>query len=284
MGTRNGVPVHTRRASSRLRELRQRSGFTEKDVSRALGISMSKVSRMESGHRALKTDDVAALLGLYRIPARERQEVLSIVRDGSETNWWTSRSVPTSRVWDDLKSFESEAVVLRSYETMLVPGLLQTPDYVEAITAALAPASPAIDIDALQTQRVERQLLLHSDRRYEFLVEQAVLDRHIGSAEVMYHQYQRMSALADRSNITLRVVPTKAGAHAGLTGPLLYFEFPEHEDLLLSESRSSASYVEDPRCLADAREALQMLRKVALSPEESANLIKRVSNGLERQP
>lgn len=284
MVAHNGIPVHTRRVSSRLRELRQRSGLTEKEVSRALGISMSKVSRMESGHRNLKADDVAALLGLYRVPTRERQEVLTLVRNGSTTNWWTSRSIPTSRVWDDLKTFESEAVFLRSYETMLVPGLLQTPEYVAAIAAALAPASPSIDIEALKRQRVERQLLMHSARRYEFLIEQSVLDRHVGSAEVMYHQLQRMSAMADRGNVSLRIVPTTAGAHAGLTGPFLYFEFAEHQDVLLSESRSAASYVEDPQCLADARESLQLLRKVALSPETSVNLIERVSNGLERQP
>ncbi len=283
MGTRNGVPVHTRRASSRLRELRQRSGFTEKDVSRALGISMSKVSRMESGHRTLKADDVAALLGLYRVPARERQEVLDIMRNGSANNWWTSRSAPSARVWGDLKAFESEAVVLRNYETMLVPGLLQAPGYVEAIAEAMAPASPAIDIEALKTQRVERQLLLNSTRRYEFLIEEAVLYRRIGDAAVMHHQLQRMSAIADRSNVSLRVVPTTAGAHAGLTGPFLYFEFLQHDDLLLSESRSCASYVEDPRCVADSREALRLLRKAALSEEQSAKLIERVSNGLERQ-
>lgn len=87
-GFSGGVPVRVRRVSSELRELRLRSGLGAEEVSTALGISMSKLSRMENGQRGLQVDDVAALLGLYRVPAKRREELLELVRNAAKPNWW----------------------------------------------------------------------------------------------------------------------------------------------------------------------------------------------------
>lgn len=283
MSTSSAVPVRTRRVASRLRDLRRRSGLSAPEVSQALGISMSKISRMESGHRGLNADDVAALLGLYRVPSREREEVLTLVRNGASPNWWTMPSGSLEKYWDDFRSFEAEATTLRSYETMLFPGLLQTPGYVIAIAHALAPHGIEDDLDKLLAQRTARQTQLHSERTFEFLIEQSVLEREAGTAETMHRQLERVSAVATRSNVSVQIVPHSAGAHVGLDGPFLYLEFAEHADLVLGEAIGCASYIEEKQIVAERREALGMLRKIALPPDESLRLIDRKSDEWRRR-
>ncbi|GAA3360918.1 helix-turn-helix transcriptional regulator [Saccharopolyspora gregorii] len=283
MSTSSAVPVRTRRVASRLRDLRRRSGLSAPEVSQALGISMSKISRMESGHRGLNTDDVAALLGLYRVPSREREEVLTLVRNGKSPNWWTMPVGPLEKYWEDFRSFESEATTLRCYETMIFPGLLQAPGYVTAIARALSPQEMEVDLHKLLAQRTARQTLLHSARRFEFLIEQYALERQVGSAETMHRQLERVSAVAARANVSVQIVPQSAGAHAGLDGPFLYLEFEEHADLVVGEAIGCASYIEDQQIVAERREALGMLRKIALPPDESLRLIDRKSDEWRRQ-
>ena len=111
------VPVRVRRVSSELRELRLRSGLAAEEVARSLGMSMSKLSRMETGQRGLFPDDVAALLGLYRVPAERREELLALVRNGANRNWWQVQDGRLPAMWEDLIRFEKEAVAIRNYET-----------------------------------------------------------------------------------------------------------------------------------------------------------------------
>ena len=102
------VPVRVRRVSSELRELRLRSGLAAEEVARSLGMSMSKLSRMETGQRGLFPDDVAALLGLYRVPAERREELLALVRNGANRNWWQVQDGRLPAMWEDLIRFEKE--------------------------------------------------------------------------------------------------------------------------------------------------------------------------------
>ncbi|GAB2683012.1 helix-turn-helix transcriptional regulator [Saccharopolyspora gloriosae] len=277
MSAGNAVPVRTRRVASRIRQLRERSGLGAQEVSQALGISMSKISRMESGHRGLNADDVAAMLGLYRVPTAERAEVLELVRHGGDRNWWSVRpGDPESVVsaWGTIRNFEYEATSLSVYQTMFVPGLLQTPDYVAAVADAVASLNPSVDLDALLKQRVERQTLLLSSRQFEFLIEEAVLQRPVGGAEVMYHQLRRIAAVAARPNVNVQVLKVGVGAHAGIDGQFSHLEFADHADLVLCENIGSSSYVEEANIVADAAEVLRRLRKTALPTDESVELIR----------
>ncbi|MFR9731809.1 helix-turn-helix domain-containing protein [Saccharopolyspora sp. MS10] len=277
------VPVRARRVASRLRDLRLRSGSTASEVARALGISPTKLSRMESAQRGLKSDDVAALLGFYRVPARERQDVLNLVRNAMSPNWWTIPHSSLEQTWADFTSFEAEATALRSYETMLVPGLLQSPGYVAAVAQVLPGRPDEVLLRRLLDQRVARQTLLHSSRRFEFLIEQTVLERLVGSAAVMHQQLQRVAAVAHRANVSVQVLPLSAGAHAGLDGPFLYLEFAEHADLVLGETVGCLSYVEEEPVVAERREVLRSLRESALSPVESIDLVQHLADDWHRR-
>ncbi|MGW5647159.1 helix-turn-helix domain-containing protein [Saccharopolyspora sp. NPDC003752] len=281
MNGRVGVPVRVRRVSSELRELRLRSGLGAEEVAGALGFSMSKLSRIENGQRGLYADDVSALLGLYRVPAERREELLRIVRTTSNPNWWQVQDGRLPAL-EDLIRFENEAVAFHNYETMLVPGLLQTSEYAAALCDGSGRNFTAAEVHQFVSARMARQTVLHSAAaaNFVFLIEQTALERPVGGPGIMYRQLKHLHSSSSRDNVTLRVVPTSAGAHPGFDGPFVLLEFKSHEDLVHVECRGSTSFLEEVEHVAAARDALGRLCEVALSPEDSAELISQSADGL----
>ncbi len=88
-------------------------------------MSPSKISRIETGNSGLQIEDVAALLGLYQVPASTRDELLDLVRRSEERGWWT-RQPGLPQLWRTLIDFEAKATRVQNYEALVVPGLLQT--------------------------------------------------------------------------------------------------------------------------------------------------------------
>ena len=276
------VPVRVRRVSSELRELRLRSGLAAEEVARSLGMSMSKLSRMETGQRGLFPDDVAALLGLYRVPAERREELLALVRNGANRNWWQVQDGRLPAMWEDLIRFEKEAVAIRNYETMVVPGLLQTAEYAAAIAEGTDPGLSPKDVQTLVAARMTRQTVLDSPRspRFEFLIEQSVLERPVRSTGLMYRQLRQLVSAATRDNVTIRVMPSAVGAHPGLEGPFVLLEFEHHADLVYLENRWSSAFLEEVEHVAGAKESFRRLCELASSPEDSVGIIERTADWL----
>ncbi|HYZ36377.1 MAG TPA: helix-turn-helix transcriptional regulator [Pseudonocardiaceae bacterium] len=81
--------VRSRQVAAALRELRERAGLSGAEVAKRMGMSPSKISRIETGNSGLQIEDVAALLGLYQVPASTRDELLDLVRRSEERGWWT---------------------------------------------------------------------------------------------------------------------------------------------------------------------------------------------------
>ncbi|GAB3678096.1 helix-turn-helix transcriptional regulator [Saccharopolyspora tripterygii] len=282
MSGRVGVPVRVRRVSSELRELRLRSGLGAEEVAGALGMSMSKLSRMESGQRGLQADDVSALLGLYRVPAQRREELLDLVRNAAMPNWWQVQEGRVPALWEEAIRFEREAVAILNYETVLIPGLLQTARYAAALVSGIDPDLNIAEVETLVSSRLSRQTVLNRAKapRFEALIEQATLERPIGDAAVMYQQIRHLVSAARQDNITVRVVPTGLGAHPGLAGPFVIFDFDSHPSLVCMENRGSSAFLEEAQYVAVAREALRRLHEVALPEQDSIDLMTDIADRL----
>lgn len=159
MPRRPGVPVRQRRVSTELRRLRKEAGLTCADAAKALGVSITKISRMETGERGLYADEVAALLGLYRVPAKLRVELLDLVRNGHDPNWWQTGHGQLPAAWKDLIQLEADATAIANFEPMLVPGLLQTAEYTSALFHGMDSGRSAAEVNALVATRMARQAI-----------------------------------------------------------------------------------------------------------------------------
>ncbi|WP_158845303.1 helix-turn-helix domain-containing protein [Saccharothrix deserti] len=276
--TRKGASVRQRRVSTELRALRLARGLSCAEVANAIGCSESKISRMETGNRGLRADEVAAILGYLRAPAGLRQELVDLVRAGEHRNWHAIHGKLPSN-WKDLIGFEAEATALYNYEPLVIPGLAQTPEYCRTIIRGVNGDLSDAELDALVATRMGRQVAL-GRAEVHLLIDETVLRRDLGDPAMMRTQLRHLMAIGGRANILIRVVPFGTVAHPGLEGSFLRLEFADQPSLVYIESRSTSTFLEEERHIESARLAWQRLCALAISPDESAGLIAKLIGNL----
>jgi Domain of unknown function (DUF5753) len=173
---------------------------------------------------------------------------------------------------------EAEASALRTYESQLVPGLLQTAEYAKAVLTAAWVTTEAEEIARRMAVRTRRQeLALARDRPLQLwaVLDEAVLRRVVGGPEVMHAQLTRLAEAARQTNITLQVLPFGVGAHIAMLGTFVLVSFPEQgdPDIVYIETDTSSLYLEEPQEIGRYGEIFDHLRATALSPRESAAFI-----------
>jgi hypothetical protein len=250
--------------------------------------SLSKVIRIETGAVGVSTNDLRALLNLYEVRGPDRiNELVELARASRQSSWWSKYRGEISPQFLQYIEYEEAASVLRTYEPLLLPGLLQTEEYAAAIIRGLAdPETPA---DLMRTRieiRLRRQRLLEQETppTFTFVVDEAAIQRLIGEREIAQSQIARLVEAANRPNITIEVVPFSAGLHRGLLEPFVILEFPDAEDsdvLFLESSRDMILSHDEAGDITGYREVFEELRSISLSPDASlsylADLVKRIS-------
>ncbi|MGW0881444.1 helix-turn-helix domain-containing protein [Streptomyces sp. NPDC002671] len=285
----NGPAVRRRKLGAELRTLRTEAGLTSGEAARLVGWHQSKVSRIETGASGVKPADVRILLDAYAVRDAQLRELLMLLA-GSEENaagagnrWWHAYRGVLPPTYRDFISLESQASGMRTLETTVVPGLLQTPEYARAVTRAAVKSLDEEALDALVEVRLARQDVLHSDPplHLDAVLDEAVLRREVGGAEVMARQLERLLEAARLPQVRLQVLPFGAGAHVGLTGPFVIFSFPSTSDLdvVVLDQLTSSLYLERKEDLVAYSEAFNTLRIHALSPEESLDYIAGIGDG-----
>lgn len=273
--------VRSRQVAAALRTLREQAGLSGAEVAKRMGMSPSKISRIETGNSGLQIEDVAALLGMYQVPAAVRDELLDLVRRSEERGWWT-RQPGLPQLWRSLIDFEAKATRIQNYEALFVPGLLQTAEYIRAIVQGIAPAITEAELDNLVAARMARQAVLTRANAPQFIavVDEGALRRPIGEPGVMHRQLHHLRVVAEQPHVMLRLVPLTAGAHAGLRGSFVILEFAEEPALVFMENQSTGLFLEEEVDLAAYRLALGTILNTALAPAATTELIAQIATEL----
>ncbi|MET7358749.1 helix-turn-helix transcriptional regulator [Streptomyces sp. NPDC005562] len=283
-----GPAVRRRQLGAELRALRSEAGLTSSEAAALLGWHQSKVSRIETGRSGVKASDVRLLLAAYRVKDSRRSELLIAIAGADETgagrqHWWRAYRDLLPATYRDFISLESQASGVRTLETSVVPGLLQTPDYARAVTRAALCGLPEKQVDALVEVRLARQDVLRADPplRLSVVVDEAVLHRPVGGRPVLAGQLARLREVSQLSHVRIQVLPFAAGEHAGLIGSFVIFSFPAIADLdvVVLDHLTSSLYLERKEDLQAYTEAFNSLQAQALSPEESTDFIAGLGNG-----
>jgi transcriptional regulator with XRE-family HTH domain len=266
--------VRSRTVAAELRTLRERCGLSCADVAKTLGVSPSKISRIETGNSGLQPDDVAALLGFYQVPAPKRQELLDLLRRGDQKGWW-ERQAGLPQLWRALIDFENKATRIQVYQPLMIPGLLQTSEYCEAMIHAIDDTLSSAELDNLVASRMARQTVLTRSTAPHYLavMHEVALRMPIGAPGVMRRQLQHLQTLAERPNIAIRVVPVNAGASAALRGMFMILEFADEPDLVHVENQGTGMFLEEDADLASYRLALRNILTMSLAPAATMELI-----------
>jgi transcriptional regulator with XRE-family HTH domain len=232
--------VHRRRLRSELRKARAAAGFAQRDVARAMDWSLSKLLRIETGAVSITTNDLRALLNYYKItdPARV-ESLIEVARAAREKSPWNVYKDISSPEFVAFLAYESAASVIRNFEPLLVPGLLQTEEYAYEVLAEIKGPDKR-RVDRLVDLRMERQELLNRSNSpsLHFVIDEAVIHRVVGGADTMRRQLRHIREQAERPNVTVRIAPFSYGVYPRLRESYIIFEFPapEDEDILYIEN------------------------------------------------
>ncbi len=287
-------PVRRRLLGSALRGYREGLGYNLDEAARILECDRSKISRIETGQRGIRPKELRELLTEYGVPAPEQEALLAVAYRSRESGWWLDYRDVLSAGAQDFVIMEIAATDILIYEANQVPDLLQTPDYIRAVTEADPRyASAELRAHAMEV-KLNRQRVVLAGRApgLDIVLTEGALRQMVGPPRVMREQLARLAAVAEtgftdgqhdarlpevlRCRASLRVLPFSAGAHAAAgCGSMTLLQFADTPEIGVVHLAALSGGVS-----LDAREevshylrAFSSLRSSALSPSRSARLI-----------
>ncbi|GAB4101691.1 helix-turn-helix transcriptional regulator [Micromonospora taraxaci] len=288
MPARREAIVQTLRAQwlgQQMRQLRERRGITLKQAAEFLERDFSSIARWERAEWPFRRGVVVSLLDLYgEHDGRERNRFIQLAEDAWRTDRWDDdydELVDASFI--DFPWLETRAEQISSWDAFLMPGLLQTPGYAEAVIRN-AEGEQATDFSVAKwlQLRLDRQRVLSREPavRVAAIIDESVLRRPVGRPAVMRAQLQHLGGLIQRPNIDLRVLRSKVGLHAGLDGSFVLFRMPKpYPEVAYAETLGGRRFMESPKSKRYAL-AYHRLRDVALDQRETAVLISKITEEL----
>ena len=279
--------LRRRRLAAELRKLREQTEHSVTDVAKQLDWQASRISRLENRQSGITAPDLRKLLDLYQIEDQDQRVYLAeLARRVNERGWWQKYSGEIITGLADLISLEEEARTIRAYEQELMPGLLQTPEYAQAVFRAGWPLNTAEQVKHKVEIRVERQQVLTRPDppppRFSVVLGEGVLRRPVGGREVMLRQLEALMRLPqDHPNVTIQVLPFDAGAHPAMVGAFTMLTFPDADDIgvVHLESATSGLFLEEPEEIWVYDEIWSTLLANALSPDDSQAFLRTASFG-----
>jgi transcriptional regulator with XRE-family HTH domain len=270
--------LRRRELGARLRALRQEQGLTVEQVAERLLCSPSKVSRMETGQRGATPRDVRDLCSIYGVTqATQVASMMELAKEGKQQGWWQTYDLDFFGTYVGL---EQAATWLCYYQSSIVPGLLQTPEYARAMHQGSLPQEFTQErADALIEVRLRRQQVLTRDPplRLEAVIDEAVLHRVVGGPAVMGAQLRHLVEAGNMPNVTLRAIPYGVGAQPAMDNMFNILEFGDVAPrVVYVEGLMGLLFIEKERDVARYEQVLERLREIALDPKETIDLISKI--------
>jgi transcriptional regulator with XRE-family HTH domain len=253
-----------------VRRWRTATGLSQEQLGQKLGYSGAQVGKVETSERAPSQDFAE---GCDRVLPEARGLFLRLYQlarrwDGGYPSWFTE--------WVEA---ERRATSLRTWQPLLIPGLLQTSDYARALFLAWQGADSDDQLDQLVGARIERQAIFQRSTPPSLwaVLDEGVLRRCIGSPKVMYDQLMHLLTVSDRSTIRVQIVPAEVGAHVGLLGAFFIASLENAPGIVYLESPDQGQTTERPAVVAKISEIFDLVRVEALPRGASRDLIRKVA-------
>ncbi|MFJ6514496.1 Scr1 family TA system antitoxin-like transcriptional regulator [Streptomyces sp. NPDC091406] len=249
---------------AQVRHYRRRAGLTQSALAERLRVGEDTIASVEQGRRSLQLDLAIKLDELLDTGGALRVAVQEIPREERY-----------KALGKDFAHYEQDAVSVLSYETQLIPGLLQTETYARFVFTCNYPPVDEGVIEKRVAERLGRQKLLERKPRpvLHFILEENILHTDLGIPEVMRDQLLHLRRCMDLPFVTIQIMPRNAPGHAGLGGPLLLLETSEHDQLAYVSGHLHARMYDEPADVSALMQRYGMLRSQALTVEESARLL-----------
>ncbi|MFT2015480.1 helix-turn-helix domain-containing protein [Streptomyces sp. 796.1] len=275
-----GPTVRRRRLGQELRRLRQEKGMTAEEVAEELMVSQSKISRLENGRRSISQRDVRDLCRAYRVEDKRLVEsLMQMAKDSRQQGWWNAFGDVPYSVYI---GFENDAASLRVFESQVVPGLLQTPEYAEAVIGGAIPEGTPEQLAQRVQVRLRRQERISdpfSPLRLWAVVDESALRRLVGNPRVMAEQLEYLIRMSHEPHVTVQALPFYLGSHPGMSGQFSILEFSDESDtsVVYLEGVTSDLYLEKLSDVQSYSMMYEHLRAQALNVDQTREFIAEVA-------
>jgi transcriptional regulator with XRE-family HTH domain len=281
----HGPILGRRRLSAALRHARDQRGWTQEQVAAAMDWSLSKLIRIEKGTVGISTTDLRSLLAHYGVHDSERVNgLVRLAKASRERPWWAQyREHLPSADFEKLLGLEAEASTIETFQSNLIPGLLQTQQYMHYVLGGITHEMESSEsVNVREDVRLRRQqAVLHSEEPplFKAVLDEATLRRVADNGPVMRQQLLHLADLCTRPNIVVEVIPFTAGPYVdsgtfailsfagSVDPPVVYLENAWY-DMLMDREDQVSKY----------KQLLDLLRRRALDPAESENLIRKIAD------
>ncbi|MHA6806077.1 helix-turn-helix domain-containing protein [Salinifilum ghardaiensis] len=265
----------------RLRQAREATGMTGTEVAENIGISQNHVSNTENGRRLLAEDKLHRIAEIYGIGEEERAHLDELRRASEVQGWWQQYRRILAPDFLRFLGYEHGAAEVRTYESALVSGLLQSEDYARAVHQGDTANLRQSEVDRrVEVRRRRKQRLLDGDPLYaQVVMAEATLHQQVGGAEVLAGQLRHLLELVEScaENLDLRILPFTApccAAMGGATFHLLAFPSTELPLVAWDETSVSMGLIHDQARVQQYRTVFVEAQARALDRDSSAELIR----------
>ncbi|WP_030684779.1 helix-turn-helix transcriptional regulator [Streptomyces globisporus] len=256
-----------------LKERREAAGFSQGELGRRVFVSGAYIGLFEQGIRKPQLD-----------VARRIDEVLQT--GGIFERTWRKLidKSPYASYFSAVAELEAVATRICEFAPTVVPGLLQTAEYMRAQTLAMYPFATEEYVEEKLTARLDRARILADATRPEYwaVLHENVLLTPVGGPAVMAMTLDRIAALMRQRWVLVTVLPRSVGAHAHMTGTLKLMEFEDQPPTAYTETEFSGTLLDDPAVVKQAQRTYDLLRVATLSPEASLSLIESAAEDYRR--
>lgn len=279
MATTPRPSVRLRRLASRLLELRESAGVTQEEIAERAGMNRSTLYRLENALQRPQKSTLVQLLDLYGVTPGDdrRDQLLTLLKESKQRGWLQQYRDELPDVYSDYIGFENDAQTIRNYESLFVPGLLQTEAYARAQVRGTLPEVSEAEVETRVAARLARQAVLSKETppKLWVIMDEAALRRTVGDPGVMQQQIEHLLKARTQPHVTIQVIPFGAGAHPGMDGAFVILDFPRAHDqsLVYVESKAGGLFLEEETDLDRYTMMYNHLRATASGLDATAALL-----------
>ncbi|WP_424189557.1 helix-turn-helix domain-containing protein [Actinokineospora sp. G85] len=288
-----GSTVPRRQLGRYLRDLRNRARLTLKVAAVELEWSEAKMWRIETGQTSLRSLDVEAMCRLYDAPVDQTEMLKALAKETKAKGWWMADNDVLPEEFSIYLGLEEATSRIRSYESDLVPGLLQTERYARAIMESDSGGAQRSEFERrIQVRMARKALYTRTTRPVELqiVLSETILKRPVGGSEIMVEQLRALITEGRRGNVTIRVLPFRAGLHLGVqSGSFVLLEFPKtskgepsEPTTVYVDGYTGALFLDKPREVERHELALDDMWERCLSQTDSLTYIEAAAREMER--
>jgi transcriptional regulator with XRE-family HTH domain len=276
-----------RRLGGELRRHREQAGVSGRQLAERIGMSQSKVSRIESGAAIPTIPEVTAWAAAVGASV-SATETLMVLTDAAytEVHPWGAAMRDRAHLQDDIQELENRSGLKRIYEPSLIPGLLQTAEYVRRIFMMFEPTYAERDIPAVVAGRLDRQVALFDPaQQFEFLITEAALRWRIGPASLLRSQLDRIASVSTLKNVSIGLIPQAVPALTHVPHGFVIFESEDADGdvdaLVLVETVHANLTVSGPSQVALYHRQWSLLKQMAVYGTAARDLLAQVATDID---